>query len=93
MSEYAGGAVKKNKNKTQPLSRHLHKTNALAKDVYDSNNRRNNDLYGVTKANGLLRDIHDQSDDINIYNHGLAEEAMIALIDNKNKLLTEDEEN
>lgn len=34
---------------------HIHSTNALAKDVYDQNNARNNDVYGVSKINGLLQ--------------------------------------
>ena len=54
--EYVSAAIKKNK-KGSVLKGHIHYTNELAKKCYDANNLRNKDLYGVTKANHLLRDL------------------------------------
>lgn len=51
--EYVGGAVKKNSDGSIQKG-HLHNTPELAKKCYDDNNRRNSDLYSVTKANNLM---------------------------------------
>lgn len=86
--EYYGASVEVRKNSSKikaqrtVKSKHLHK-DMLAKPLFDNNNKRNNDLLGVTKVNGLLSDIKDQSDSIGIADYGKSEEAMIALIDYK----------
>lgn len=81
--EYVGGAVKKNKS-GKIAAGHLHNTQELAKECYDSNNHRNNDVYSVTKANGLLHDIkykieHEETD--LCVNYHLSEDAVIAGIE------------
>lgn len=63
MDEYLGAAVKK--TKTGRIKKgHLHNTEELLKPVRDANNRRNNDVYGVTKANGLLFNITDLNNNL-----------------------------
>lgn len=62
---------------------HLHRTKAQAKSLYDANNKRNNDVHGVTKANFLLYDINSQKEGWDITNPSLTEDALIAMIDNK----------
>ncbi len=54
--EYVSASIKKSK-KGSVIKGHIHYTNELAKKCYDANNLRNKDLYGVTKANHLLRDL------------------------------------
>lgn len=80
IDEYVGASVKKNKNGSVKKG-HLHNTKALAKDCYDRNNLRNNDVLGVSKANGLLHDIYNQEDGWYITQTGLQEDALIAEID------------
>ena len=66
----------------------------MAKSCYDANNKRNNDLFGVTKANGLLSfdlpTIVQNGKDSISNNTNLTEEAMVAYLDNKDKLESED---
>ncbi len=65
---------------------YLHNTTELAKDCYDRNNRRNNDVLGVTKANSLLSEIHneiDKNDGFYITNPQLTEDALIQRIEDK----------
>ena len=64
IDEYIGASISKNKDGT-PKKGHLHKTKALAKSCYDANNRRNNDLFSVSKA---LNRIH--SLDVTLTNTG-----------------------
>lgn len=85
--EWAGAAVEKNSvGNVKPG--HLHRTNKLAKDCYDRNNRRNNDVLGVTKAVGLLSDINtyvdEKLDGWYITNSELTEDALLAHLDEKN---------
>lgn len=54
--EYVGAAIRKTK-KGSVMKGHIHHTNELAKKCYDANNLRNKDLYGVTKANHLMRNL------------------------------------
>lgn len=84
--EYAGGNIKKGKR--GPLTRHLHRSNKLAKECYDANNRRNNDLYGVTKVNSLLSDLNNYyvKEEEKISNGNITEDALISQIDEKNAL-------
>jgi hypothetical protein len=82
--EYVGGAVHKTKN-GKVKSGHLHNTKALAKQCYDANNRRNIDIYAVTKANHLMSNIDDElsnNDGWYVANPGLDEDAQINNIDN-----------
>lgn len=82
--EYVGGAVHKNKSGTVKAG-HIHNTKALAKKCYDANNRRNIDIYAVTKANYLMSNIDDElsnNDGWYVSNPGLDEEAQINNIDN-----------
>ncbi len=104
--EWLGGAVSKittKDGKKRPVKGHLHSTNKLAKDVYDRNNRRNNDVYGVSNANTLLtHGLHYSNDeDVDptsltersfVTNPDLIEQATIARIDNEEpELLTKEE--
>ena len=79
-----GGYTPKDKPKKA-----LHKTQEQAKDIFDSNNRRNNDLFGVTRINNLLEyDVDGLAKKKDIWietNPNSTEEAMVNLIDyNKN---------
>lgn len=88
--EYTAGAVQKTKT-GKVKAGHLHNTPELAKKVYDANNWRNNDIYAVSKANGLLKPIDMTFDENNeevenkqITNVNLTEMAIISKIDNEN---------
>jgi len=59
-----------------------------AKQLYDANNKRNNDLFGVTRINGLLENIEGQHDGIGIADYTKSEDAMVALINQKQELKT-----
>ena len=52
--EMKGGGYTPIKSEGKPTKGHLHTKKSHAKDIFDSNNRRNNDVLGVTKINGLL---------------------------------------
>jgi hypothetical protein len=86
-NEYTAGAVEKYKagpKKGQVKPGHIHKTKELAKDCYDRNNWRNNDIYGVTRANNLLYDVQSQIDSGDgwyITKADLTEQALISQID------------
>lgn len=85
--EYYGGSVAKDKN-GKVKKGYLHKTTELAKDCYDRNNRRNNDVVSVTKANNLLWDINSairNGDGWYVTNASLQEDAMLADIENRKK--------
>lgn len=98
ISEYYGASIQKINVKVKRKGKksltykkvkagHLHSTNALAKDCMDANNRRNNDLFGVTRANGLIGNISDESDEwYKDRNLGLSEDALIEYLDDKLKL-------
>lgn len=102
IDEYVGANIKKSKKTNAPLARHLHRSNALAKSVYDANNRRNNDVLGVTKINGLLWRIGSGDGDFTsvggfgelgkLNNPGLIEDAMIAIIDQRDYLPENDDD-
>lgn len=86
-NEYTAGAVEKYKSgpkKGQVKPGHIHKTAEQAKDCYDRNNWRNNDVYGVTRANNLLYDVQSQIDSGDgwyITKGDLTEQAIISQID------------
>lgn len=83
--EWVGANVRKDKNgRVKPG--HLHSTKALAKDVYDRNNRRNNDVLGVARVNGLASDIVtelNKNDGWYINNARLTEDALISQLEEK----------
>lgn len=91
IDEYVGAAISKNRNGT-PRKGHLHKTAELAKSCYDANNRRNNDLFSVSKALNRMTSLditaseNSQDDSTFIEKHtltdtNLTEKAIIAQID------------
>lgn len=98
--EYVGGAVSKDKATGEVLKGHIHNTPELAKKCYDDNNRRNSDLYSVTKANNLMTSMqldfkgnkldlkHSTGDFIAEYtpvtDTTLTERALVAELDRKN---------
>jgi hypothetical protein len=87
-SEYYGASIKKTKKGTI-RKEHLHSVNdGYAKQLYDANNKRNNDLFGVTRINGLLENIEGQHDGIGIADYTKSEDAMVALINQKQELKT-----
>lgn len=105
--EWTAGAVHKTKD-GRVRAGYLHNTQELAKSVYDANNKRNNDVLGVSKANNLLRHIDmkpstiDEGNEVDdIYDTSIVEQSMVAIIDEQNRLdnikgkdiLTEDEHN
>lgn len=75
-SEYYGAAITKTKQGTVK-KKHLHTKTEHAKEIYDNNNRRNNDLYGVTRINGLLSNLEGQPDTIGLADYTKSEQAMI----------------
>ena len=82
---YGSGKVRKGQ---------LHNTAELAKDVYDANNRRNNDVLGVARANRLMNDIDtevQQKDGWYVTNPELTEDAMISDIDENEQVLSKEE--
>lgn len=81
--EYVHASIKRDK-KGNPVKSSIHKKKEFVKDSYDRNNKRNNDLYSVTRSNGLLYDVNDSlsgKDGWYITNADLTEEALIAQID------------
>lgn len=87
-NEYYGRSLSKDKP-----HRNLHKTKELIKDCSDRNNRQNNDLYGVTQANGLLdkdllRDIH--SNELDLQHTNIRINSQYIHPGQKNAQLTED---
>lgn len=105
--EWTAGAVHKTKD-GKVRAGYLHNTQELAKSVYDANNKRNNDVLGVSKANNLLRHIdmkpstEDEGNEVDdIYDTSVVEQSMVAVIDEQKRLdaikdkevLTEDEHN
>lgn len=93
--EYYGGAVHKTKSRIRKdgttvygsgkiRSGHLHNTDELAKDCYDRNNRQNNDVLGITKANHLVKELTQELADKDgwyITNAELTEEALLSNIE------------
>ena len=93
IDEYIGANIKKSKKTNAPLARHLHRSNKLAKSVFDANNRRNNDVYGVTKANGLLGNVDSYGGELGrLNNPENVENAMIAILDQRDYLPSEEDE-
>ena len=94
IGEYYGA----NLNFKQPR-KNLHKSRKRIKDCTDRNNKQNNDLYGVTKINGLLDTeiVYNKTENTE-YIHpanrqtNLTEDTIIALIDNKDLLEYDDKE-
>ena len=80
--EYVGASISKD-SKGRVKRGHIHDTPELAKDCYDRNNRRNNDVLGVTRANHLAYDIDSQietQDGWYITNKELTEDSAIATL-------------
>lgn len=83
--EYTHASIEKDK-KGNVKKRHLHKTKKLAKSCMDRNNWRNNDVYSVTRANGLSYDIDsfiDSKDGWYITNPEYTEQSLIEQLDSK----------
>lgn len=91
--EWVGGAVHKTKA-GKVRAGYLHNTQELAKTVYDANNKRNNDVLTVSKANSLLRNIDmtkrdgdDETAEVdNYYNVSLTEQSVAATVDEQRRL-------
>lgn len=84
-AEYYGAAVKKN-DRGRVAAGQIHTKNAQAKEIFDDNNRRNNDVLGVTRANALLSAIdyaNDSTDGMRLTNLDLQEQATIGDLDRK----------
>lgn len=78
--EYVGANIQKTKA-GKVKAGYLHSTKELAKDCYDRNNRRNYDIYSVSRANGLLYDVERESNENDgwyITNSELTEDALIS---------------
>lgn len=97
IDEWVGANIRKSKKDGRVLPGHLHSTKKLAKECYDSNNKRNNDLLGVARANNLAYDVItelNKNDGWYINDANLTEKAIISDIENKNnesELLTFEE--
>lgn len=86
-NEYYGAAVKKTKT-GRVAPGHLHRRMDQAKEIYDNNNRRNNDVHGVSKVNVGLTELDSEinaRDGWYITNEDLTEEATIANIENQER--------
>lgn len=64
---------------------HIHTTNEMARNIYDANNKRNNDVYTVTKALNLMSELdvrvgenNDYIESRQVSNTNLTETALIA---------------
>lgn len=85
-SEYYGASIKKTKKGTI-RKEHLHSVDeTYAKELYDANNKRNNDVYGVTRINGLLENMHGLSDAIGLADYGKSEQSMIEYLSLKEEV-------
>lgn len=94
-NEFYGASVGYNPETGRAKSGQLHKKKAQIKSIYDDNNRRNNDVLGVTKANRLLSDVENEfknRDGWYVHDTEKQEDAQIAAIDNQEEvMLTKDE--
>lgn len=88
-TEMIGGGYTPKKNEGKPKKGHIHKTREQAKEIFDNNNKRNNDLFGVTKINGLLKyDVHTLSNNTDIWHEtdpNVTEDTLIRMLDEKLK--------
>ncbi|NDE09873.1 MAG: hypothetical protein EBZ95_04815 [Chitinophagia bacterium] len=97
VDEWVGANIRKSKKTNRVLPGHLHSTNKLAKERYDANNRRNNDILGVARANNLANDVINElqrNDGWYITDANLTEDALISSLEQKNNtdnLLTKEE--
>lgn len=96
VDEWVGANIRKSKKTGKVLPGHLHLSKELAKERYDANNKRNNDVFGVARANNLANDVVTElqkNDGWYITNSDLTEDAVIAQIENQNEqeLLTKEE--
>jgi hypothetical protein len=99
MDKFLGEYYGANLNFKEPR-KNLHKSKARRKDCTDRNNKQNNDLYGVTNANGLLdKDaVYKFQEGVeyihpgNKTNMSATEDAMIEYLDNKDLLMYDEKE-
>lgn len=86
--ESVGASIEKDKNgKVKPG--YIHTKPEHVKECYDANNRRNNDVYGVSRANNMTYDIDsklNQSDGWYITNPNYTEDSLISELDNRNEI-------
>lgn len=83
--EYIGANIVKDKKSGKPKGA-IHKKAKHVKEIYDANNRRNNDLLGVSRANNLAGDVVselDRNDGWYITNAKLTEDAIISEMETK----------
>jgi hypothetical protein len=52
--EMIGGGYKPIKKEGKPTKGHIHRKKEHVQQIFDDNNKRNNDVFGVTKINNLL---------------------------------------
>lgn len=91
--EYVSGSFKKTKGGNYS-TKNLHKTKKLRKDCWDRNNWRNNDVLGVTKANGMLKDGESAQailEDRSVRTASQVEDTVISLIDTSNSVVDSEE--
>lgn len=94
-NEFYGASVGYNPDTGRAKSGQLHKKKDQIKGIYDDNNRRNNDVLGVTRANRLLSDVElelKKNDGWYVNDVEKQEDAQIEAIDNpEEQLLTKEE--
>lgn len=86
VDEWIGANVRKSKKTGKVLPGHLHNTKELAKECYDANNKRNNDVLSVARANNLANDVISElqrNDGWYINDASLTEIATISEIEKK----------
>lgn len=89
--EYVSASIEKKKN-GKPKKKYIHTKPEHIKSIYDANNWRNNDVYGVSRANNLLSDVNslaESNDGWYITNTAYTEDSIIANLDSneQNELL------
>lgn len=94
-SEYYGASVGYNPETGRAKAGQLHKKRDQIKGIYDDNNRRNNDVQGVTRVNRLLSDVDSEiknRDGWYVFDAQKQENALIDDIDNQEDTLLSREE-
>lgn len=84
--EWVGASISRKKNGDAKMG-HINTKKDDIKKIYDANNRRNNDVLGVSKANSLLMNLDqvvEKNDGWYVKNASNTEDALVSEIDNNN---------
>ena len=88
--EMIGGGYTPIKGEGKPVKGSVHTKEEHVKEIFDNNNKRNNDLFGVTKVNNLLEyDVNGLAMKKDVWhetNPDTTEDTLNKIIDYKNKI-------